>query len=190
MSIIKFYFQYNFYDNSADKSLIFFFFQNNNDVELRESDDDNTEPVEDAERGQLWNKILFTLLFPLALWHSVYCLSDAAGTVLLKILSAFLRLDASSVDNDGLSQVADKFPLMKGLLNKVDVSSNNYTIFSVCPTCHSLYPIDTINKSPELTCSFVPFPNHKYQSTRKSCNTLLFKRVICKKNSNNTVKST
>lgn len=120
------------------------------------------------------------------LWQSVYRVSNAAVSAVLRILKAFLQLFIKGVvSNQGQSQTFNtQIPTNIKAAQRMLWNTNKDAFISyvVCPNCDSLYNYsDCMHRNESKNCKFVAYPNHSIARRRKSCDAQLLKKVKTKK---------
>ena len=116
------------------------------------------------------------------LWQSVYHVSNAAVSTLLKILKTWLQLFLKAFVS--APKQSEKFDthiptnikaVQRALWNKTE---DDFIMYVVCPKCDSLYDYtDCIHRNESKHCTNVAYPNHPMVRKRKNCNTQLLKKV-------------
>ena len=148
------------------------------------SDDDdlieNTNPIPAPDCSRpVWQPVFFLLL-----WQSVYRVSNAAITSLLKFFTLF-------VHSIGLAYVALSVEhVLENIPSNIDAAhlylwqckDQSFVTCVVCPSCDSIYPYDdcfisrgTVKESKK--CRHISYPNHPHLARRKECGTHLLKKV-------------
>ena len=106
-------------------------------------------------------------------YQSRFQLSDLAIDALIK----FFKLVLLDIDKNRFENFPPSAYMAKKLMGFIK-KSNTY---AVCPQCNKLFnPTEVISKSSadsSTRCNHVEFPNHPIKSQRKSCNTVLLKKV-------------
>ena len=101
------------------------------------SDDGDDDNVDDdtAHRSRV-SQPVWQLAYFLLLWQSLFCVSNAAVDVLLKFLSAFVR-----VFGGPFSTTASETPRSTLAAQKVlwKTNQDQFVEYVVCPSCHSVY---------------------------------------------------
>ena len=119
------------------------------------------------------------------LWQSMFRISQAAVTVLLRFLKFFFNL-IGLPQSVSLKELCNAIPLTTLTAEKyIGLSNDDIVKFVVCPKCHSLYYLkDCIvfesGKEQSLKCQYIQYPNHTKASRRKQCGTVLLKKVKSK----------
>ena len=123
------------------------------------------------------------------MWQFVFKVSNAAITVFLKISKHILLYFGQIFNCDQLKKVADKFPVtIKSAHQIVSLQNNDFESFVVCSSCDSIYDFNdcversiTGQNSVSKKCRHVCYPNHPHASRRTPCETILLKKVKCKR---------
>ncbi|CAB5393701.1 unnamed protein product [Rhizophagus irregularis] len=107
-------------------------------------------------------------------YQTRFQLSDLAIDALIK----FFKLVLLEIDKNRFENFPSSAYMAKKLMGFIK-KSNTY---AVCPQCNKLFnPTEVISKSSadsSTRCNNVEFPNHPIKSQRKSCNTVLLKKVL------------
>ena len=156
------------------------------DTESEESGEQGSIPQEDDHSaGHLWQLTFFILL-----WQSIYKVSNAAITVLLKFLTVFVRMLSRAYSNIPLSKLAEKIPTTAEAAQKFLWlgREQSFVTYVVCPTCNAIYiykdcVVSRGAQTESRRCKNVLYPNHPCASKRKECGTLLLKKIRSGKNS-------
>lgn len=126
---------------------------------------------------------LTKLLFFVFLWQSVFRISEAAVSILLRFLKFFLSIIGSPQSQS----LARAIPLTTCTAEKyIGLSNDDIVKYVVCKKCHTLYYLkDCIDcgsreEPSSKCCQYVQYPNHTIASKRKECGAVLLKRVKSK----------
>ena len=114
------------------------------------------------------------IILLLMCWKSRYAVSDGAIESIFAILSTLFSYLSRFLP---LCRVlADSFPKSVSAASRmVGLESEKFTIFVVCPRCHSLYSDEDcfqlvgLRRLPQK-CMHVEFPNHPQRQHRHRCN--------------------
>jgi hypothetical protein len=124
---------------------------------------------------------VWQFVFILLLWQSLYKISNAAISGLLRFLKAFVYFFGGAYA--GLN-VLDAVPSSaEGALRYLGMSKDSsFVTYVVCPKCNSIYNYDDCVLSRGTTkeskhCKHIAYPNHPQASRRKECGGLLLKKV-------------
>ena len=124
---------------------------------------------------------VWQFVFILLLWQSLYKISNAAISGLLRFLKAFVYFLGGAYA--GLN-VLDAVPSSaEGALRYLGMSKDSsFVTYVVCPKCDSIYNYDDCVLSRGTTkeskhCKHIAYPNHPQASRRKECGGLLLKKV-------------
>lgn len=125
------------------------------------------------------------LISCLMIWQLVFHVSDAAVTILVKIVQQFLCILSNVVNSERLKNSVNIIPnTYKSLLNLVGIDSTSSIVsYVVCPECDSIYDYDSCKDGQKISkrCQYVAFPNHIQRNQRLPCGALLMKEVKLKK---------
>ena len=130
--------------------------------------------------------ILFFLLF----WQFSFKVSNAAMMCLLRFLKFFILLIGNAFNSSPIVHIGNRVPLSISYLHKlININKTDFDIYVVCPDCDSIYEFDDCierrcGNFESKHCKYVHFPNHPILCHRKTCNTLLLKKVRCKNGTN------
>ena len=134
------------------------------------------------------------LISCLMIWQFVFHVSDAAVTILVKIVQQFLYILSNVVNSDRLKNSVNIIPrTYKSLLNLVGIdSTSSIVLYVVCPECDSIYDYDSCfvckdGQKISKRCQYVAFPNHIQRNQRLPCGALLMKEIKLKGNKVNLV---
>lgn len=128
---------------------------------------------------------VWQLTFFILLWKSVYKVSNAAITVLLKFLVLFIRmLGRLHMNIPLLCKLAEKIPTNADAAQRFLWSGHDHSfvMYVVCPKCSALYLYkDCVvfrgAQTESKRCQNVLYPNHPHASKRKECGALLLKKI-------------
>ena len=114
----------------------------------------------------------------------VYNISNRAIIVLLRFFKYLLLLIGQSFGIPSLSSQLYLPQSIPGCYSYLQINSDPYKEYTVCPTCQMLYDqkIQTLvtrvgTSSQSVKCSFVEFPNHPQHRFRLPCNTVLLNSI-------------
>ena len=130
---------------------------------------DDTNPV--------WQLVFFLLL-----WQSMYRISNAAITALLRFFNVFGRMIGAFTSHRVNSM--ESVPLSADTAHQYlwSCKDKSFVTYVVCPACNSIYDYEdsfiSVGTAKESKrCIHVPYPNHPHVSKRKECGALLLKKV-------------
>ena len=120
------------------------------------------------------------------LWQSVYKISSAAVTVLLKFLALFIYIVGGLYANTSLQKLSKGIPADTNAAQRFLWSGckQQFVTYVVCPTCDELYSYDQCiryngPRTESVRCKNVLYPDHPFASKRKDCGACLLKTVHC-----------
>ena len=144
-----------------------------------DSDEDDTDggPVRQLPAMPIPVRVL--MLF-LVTWQVFFTISDAGLAMLIVFFHHFFRL-LSSLDTNCaiLSSFAKFWPKsIATVLRVLNINSDKFVQYVVCPKCHSIYNYNQCVTSTQQskTCWHVAYPRHRHKSRRKPCGTLLLRK--------------
>ena len=155
------------------------------EIEVNSSENEAEEDETQRASANHSHAILALSLFILS-WQSSFKVSDTCIGALLAFLGHFLTFLAVLTFSLQLSQFAKSLPRTIIQLRKIaGIDVNSFTIFVVCPFCHSIYDSNQcetkISNTTEVNrCQHKAYPNHPQSTFRKRCNQLLMKRCKAK----------
>ena len=121
--------------------------------------------------------------FFLLMFQALFRLSDTAMNVLFRFFAMFFATLGQHVP--ALPQTfVSNLPKTKYAACSVLTSSQSFTKFVCCPSCHSIYQWDICTVHTEVgqreskLCSFQEFPNHPQPRHRNQCGQPLMKKKI------------
>lgn len=130
-------------------------------------------------------RVIHVFLLFIFLWQSLYRISDAAVSLVLKFMVKFLSLIGSCLGVEALYRLSQKFPhtlyRAKKFLGRLQERFVRYTS---CPTCHKLYAKDDCFRTDHrgrkypCSCSYVRYPMHIQARMRAPCGSLLLKTLM------------
>ena len=155
------------------------------DDELYSSESSTEDyPTSNSSDEPTTSRPLWQLVYFLLLWQSLFRISNAALSVILKFLAAFFRSLGGAYAGFGISQICENMPVNVEAVQKYLSlqEKHDFITYVVCSTCSSIYDFDdcvvirnSIKESKR--CRHVSYPNHPQPSRRKECGTLLLKKV-------------
>ena len=123
---------------------------------------------------------LWQLVFFLLLWQSLFRISNAAVTILLKFFGAFFR----SLGQAYAGPIFENMPVNVDAARKylLQEEEPSFITYVVCPSCNSIYDYESCvvmrgSVKESKKCQHVTYPNHPQHSRRKECGNLLLKKV-------------
>ena len=152
--------------------------------ELWSSDDEQLPELSTTASSTNSSHPLWQLVFFLLLWQSVYKVSNAAITCLLRFLKVFVRAFGRAYSDMPLHHVLDSVPSNADNAHRYvwGCKGSNFLTYVVCPACDSIYDYEacinsTGTEMESKKCMHVPYPNHPHASKWKECGALLLKKV-------------
>lgn len=146
-----------------------------------DSDEDDTDggPVRQLQLPAMPIPVRVLMLF-LVTWQVFFTISDAGLAMLIVFFHHFFRL-LSSLDTNCaiLSSFAKFWPKsIATVLRVLNINSDKFVQYVVCPKCHSIYNYNQCVTSTQQskTCWHVAYPRHRHKSRRKPCGTLLLRK--------------
>lgn len=110
-------------------------------------------------------------------------MSDVGLSLLLSFLSKFLVVVAHVLFLASLKDFAKKLPKnVAGARTLLGKNTDKFDKYACCPSCSAILPIDqckvrTTDGFESMTCPYIRFPNHPQIWRRKTCSTILLKKV-------------
>lgn len=143
------------------------------DSDAQSNDETNTQSV-----------ILQWILMGLFHLWSVFRIPDTAVAFLITFLKRLFQVISWS--NTWFEEIATDFPSsLYSLKKELNLLSDNFSKYVVCPKCHSIYKFeDCVNsvggRNVSKRCSFIKHPNHRQRWRRQQCGAFLLKEVTLK----------
>lgn len=142
-----------------------------------ESESEDGETSED-EAGSGTAHPLWQLVYFLLLWQSIFRVSNAALSILLKFLGVFFRSFGEAYSGLNFTKIPQNVDAARKYL--LHGEEELFITYVVCPSCDSIYDYDscvltrgTVKESKR--CQHLTYPNHPQPSRRREYGTLLLK---------------
>ena len=128
--------------------------------------------------------LLQVFLLFVFMWQSLFNISNAAITALLKFLKKFFLMFSSKTKNEALESLFSAMPsTTDAALELLGMKEDTFVAYPVCPKCNSIYELEYCLKEDSRgnlinkTCTHVEFRKHRYRSKRKPCGASLLKTI-------------
>ena len=125
-------------------------------------------------------KLIVLVITFLLKFRIVYNIPNRVVVVLLRFFKYFVLLVGNSFNIPNIKSEIYFPQSIPGCYNYLNLDSNPFKQYVVCPTCHLLYDqkvqaliTRTGTSSQSVLCNFVEFPEHPQHRFRHPCNTAL-----------------
>lgn len=153
---------------------------------MTSSDEDHANTEVEQSRQENPSQPIWQLLFFLLMWQSLFRVSNAALSVLLKFLALFVRLfgNAFVPHSEQLHELTASIPRdVSGARRFLwKTNEDDFITYVVCPKCDSVYHyqdcfVSCGRRKESKCCRHIAYPNHPHARRRQECGALLLKKV-------------
>lgn len=143
-----------------------------------EDEDASDEPTRysaSSSSGPIWQMVFFLLM-----WQSLYRVSNAAISILLKFISTFVHVFGRAFTTSQQLNIPNTISSAQSYIFTHQSEDIHY--FVVCPSCDSIYEYEECftfshGRKQSKCCKHIAYPNHPNIRRRSECGAQLLKSV-------------